>query len=101
MEIDLAHFSNQLLPRHKLDYLARAKKLDPVLMQILVVELQKGNKIHDVRIGSFDEIEVSLEHPFHAVYTIDGVHMMIEKDAHYGGTFYTHPSYSKDSLHAR
>ena len=62
------------------------KNLCQKLQQIVDSELKQGNEIFTSEIGAYQKchLVVYLKKPFKAVYDIDGVHVMHDKDPHHG-----------------
>lgn len=63
-------------------------RLSPVLLEIVVSELQNGNIILRVQKFGDNEMEVLLKHPYSESYSPTDVEHVIETDPHYRGDFY-------------
>jgi hypothetical protein len=94
------HIDSYALTRQKLEFLSIAEKLDKDLLQILLEELELGNRIHEASEDN-NERRVSLIRPFTQTYSApDGVYYSEETDPHYNACRYVVKSELREILSA-
>lgn len=100
--IEYHHFGSQLLPRQKEQFTKQLRDFSVILLDILVAELNAGNKILWVWVegkAGEESVHVNLALPFFQTYKIENIGFVLESDPHYSAaTYRTSPG--GDSLNA-
>lgn len=85
-----AHFTRNLSTHSKMTFVKMLESLHPSIKAIMMLELEAGNKIFEVRSGveQVNDLVILLQHPYHQNYENEQLTKLVTTDAHDHGVYY-------------